>query len=357
MSEPLRCGIVGFDFGHQGAFAGSLAKMPEVTIAGAADLPDAPDEARARGREFAQRCGAPYFEDYADLLAAEDLDMVSLCISPARNPDLVEEMCARGIHVMSEKPVSADTAGVQRIAKAVRAAGVRFTFGFHAARFTPPVSRAVAQVRSGAVGQVRVLNGMFLQSKGPRYTIPVEEARRRRAAGEPSVGELANFGGYVFLAMRALAGAPVRSVYAETDAFFYESYRIAGIEDMALVTLEFKSGAVGTVIVGRTTTKSLPNADVRYEVIGSEGVLHVDFAHGDRMFVWGDYRDDDGYERGGLDMMNFSPPSYELYCADFVRAIIEGREPELTVDDALEFDAFLSAAYESARTHRPVALG
>ena len=26
-------------------------------------------------------------------------------------------------------------------------------------------------------------------------------------------------------------------------------------------------------------------------------------------------------------------------------------------DDALEFDAFLSAAYESARTHQPVALG
>ena len=55
-------------------------------------------------------------------------------------------------------------------------------------------------------------------------------------------------------------------------------------------------------------------------------------------------------------MVDFSPPSYELYCRDFVRAIIEGRDPELTVEDALEFDAFLSAAYESARTHQPVAL-
>jgi len=297
-----------------------------------------------------------YFEDYADLLGAHELDLVSLCVPPARNPELVAAMCARGVHVMSEKPISADSTGAQRIARAVRQAGVRFTFGFHAARFTRPVAQAIAQVRSGAIGQVRVLNGMMLQSRGPRYTIAVAEAKRRVAAGEPSVGELANFGGYVFLAMRALAGAPATCVFAETDAFFYESYRIAGIEDMALVTLDFANGVVGTAIVGRTTTRSLPTADARYEAIGSEGVLHVDFAHGDRMFVWGEYRDDDEYNRGGLDMINLSPPSYELYCRDFVQAIIEGRDPELTVEDALEFDAFLNAAYESARTHRAVAL-
>ena len=120
----LRCGIIGFDFGHQGAFAGSFAKMDEVQIVGAADLPDAPDEARARGWEFAHGCGVEYFEDYTDLLAAQELDLVSLCITPERNPDLVEEMCARGVHVMSEKPISADTAGAERIAKAVRFASL-----------------------------------------------------------------------------------------------------------------------------------------------------------------------------------------------------------------------------------------
>ncbi len=356
MSEALRCAVIGFDFGHQGAFAGSFVKMPEVTIVGVADLPNASDEARARGRDFAERTEVAYFDNYAELLAAQAIDMVSLCIAPERNPDVVEEMCGRGIHVMSEKPIAADTAGTERIAVAVRASGVKFTFGFHAARFTRPVARALGQVRSGAVGEVRVLNAMMLQSRGPRYTISVEEAKRRKTSGEPSVGELANHGGYAFLAMRAFAGAKARSVYAETDAFFYESYQIAGIDDMALVSIEFENGVIGTATVGRTTTKSLPNADSRYEVIGSDGVLHVDFAHGDRMFVWGDYRDDDEYNRGGLDMVNFSPPSYELYCEDFVRAILDDRDPELSVDDALEFDAFLSAAYESARTHQPINL-
>ena len=356
MSEKLRCGIIGFEYGHQGAFAGALARMADVEVVGVADLPDASGVARTRGREFAGACGVEYLADYARLLDSGGIDFVSLCVRPERNPDIVEEMCARGIHVMSEKPISADSQGAERIAAAVRTAGVKFTFGYHAARFTQPVMRAIEQVRGGAIGDVRVLNGMLLQCKGPRYTITEDEARRRVEAGEALVGELANFGGYVFLAMRAFAGAPLRRVYAETDGFFYESYRIAGIEDMALVSFEFENGVVGTAVVGRTPTKSLPNADSRYEIIGSEGVLHVDFAHGDRFFLWGDYRDDDEYERGGFDMVNISPPSHELYCRDFVDAIRDGREPGLTVDDALEYEAFLAAAYRSAGAREAVLL-
>ncbi|HCU34593.1 MAG TPA: hypothetical protein DGT21_03845 [Armatimonadetes bacterium] len=356
MSEKLRCGIIGFEYGHQGAFAGAMARMADVEVVGVSDLPDASEAARTRGREFAGACGVEYLADYARLLDVGGIDFVSLCIPPLRNPEVVEQMCARGIHVMSEKPISADAEGAERIAVAVRAAGVRFTFGYHAARFTQPMMRAIEQVGGGAVGRVRVLNGTLLQCKGPRFTITEDEARRRVEAGEASVGELANFGGYVFLAMRAFAGAPLRSVYAETDTFFYESYRIASIEDMALVSMEFTNGAVGTAVVGRTATKSLPNADSRYEIIGSEGVLHVDFAHGDRFFLWGDYSDDDEYERGGLDMVSISPASHELYCRDFVGAIREGREPGLTVDDALEYEAFLAAAHASACTHEPARL-
>lgn len=351
----LRCGIVGFDFGHQGAFAGALDALPEVAIVGVSDLADASDEARQRGRQWAEQHDAPYHDAYRELLEVGELDLVSLCLPPEKTPDIVEETCACGLHVMSEKPISVDTAGAERIAQAVRDAGVKFTFGFHAARFPGPINRAISQARSDAVGEVRVLNGTWLQSKGPRYTISVEEARRRKAAGEPCVGELANFGGYVFLAFKALAGAPVKSVYAESDAFFYESYRIAEVDDMSLVTLEYENGVVGTAIIGRTTTQSISGTDVRFEVIGSEGVLHVNYGLGDRMFVYGDFRDgDDPYDRGGFETQTFGRASHELYVADFVRAILEDREPELTIEDALDYDAFLAAALQSARTHQPV---
>jgi len=354
MADPIRFGIIGFDFGHQGAFATSLAKHTDAAIAGVADLPDASEAARQRGREFAASAGTPYFDDFAELLDAEAPAAVSLCLPPARNAEVVAELCARGVHVMSEKPVAEDLDGARRIAAAVRAAGVRFTFGFHAARFAPPVARAIGAVRAGRVGTVRVLNGTHLQTKGPRYTISVEEAKRRRAAGEPSVGELANHGGYVFLAFTAYIGARATSVYCESDACFYESYRIAGIEDMALVSLQYEGGAVATAVIGRTTTKSLPATDVRHEVIGSEGVLHVTHGLSDRAFVYGPWREGDEYERGGFETPAFGRPSYELYLEDFVCAITEGRDPELTVEDAVDFHATLEAAYESARTHQPV---
>ena len=39
---------------------------------------------------------------------------------------------------------------------------------------------------------------------------------------------------------------------------------------------------------------------------------------------------------------------------DFLRAIIDDRDPELTAEDALEFQRTLEAAYESAATGQPV---
>ncbi len=352
--SPLRCGIIGFDYGHQGAFAGSLANHPDAQIVGVADLPDAPPAARERGHEFAAGAGVPYFDDLAELLDAQAPEAVSLCLPPARNPEIVVELASHGVHVMSEKPVADDLTGARRIARAVREAGVAFTFGFHAARFAPPVARAIGAVRAGRIGEVRVLNATHLQPGGPRYTISVEEAERRKAAGEPSVGELANFGGYVFLAFTAYAGARATSVYCESDAFFYESYHIAGIEDMALVSLAYETGAVASAIIGRTTTKSMPTTDVHHEIIGSGGVLHVSHGLGDRAFVYGPWREGDEFERGGFDTPRFGRPSHELYVDDFVRAIGEGRDPQLTVEDALDFHATLEAAYQSARAHRPV---
>ncbi len=353
MHEPIRCGIVGFEYGHQSAFGTALADEPKAEIVGVAGMPDASEEARVRGREFAERCGVAYFDDPWALMDAEAPEAVSLCLPPERNPEVVVEMASRGVHVMSEKPVAAGSDGACRIAEAVGRSGIKFTFGFHAARFARPVSRAIGAVRGGQVGEVRILNGTHLQVKGPRYTISVEEARRRRAAGEPSVGELANHGGYLFLAFTAYTDSRVGSVFCEQDAFFYESYRIAQIEDLSVVSLEYESGVVGTAVVGRTTTKSLPTTDVRHEIIGSGGVLHVN-AMRDRVFVYGEFEDGDEFNRGGFDTPAFGPESWRLYVDDFLRAIIEGRDPELTARDALEFHLTLEAAYESAATQRVI---
>lgn len=358
MRDPVRFGVIGFDYGHQSAFGTALLDDAKAEIAGVADMPDASEEARRRGRDFANRCGVDYFEDLWALMEAEAPEAVSLCLPPERSPEVVVEMAARGVHVMSEKPPAADIAGTEAIVHAVRDSGIRFTFGFHAARFARPIARAIAAVRGGRVGDVRVLNGTHLQVKGPRYTISVEEARRRKAAGEPSVGELANFGGYVFLAFSAYADAPVTSVYCEQDAFFYESYRIAEIEDLSVVSLEYASGAVATCVIGRTTTKSMPTTDVRHEIIGSGGVLHVN-AMAERIFVYGEFEDGDGaaFDRGGFDTPTFGPESWRLYVDDFVRAIIDGRDPELTAEDALEFQRTLEAAYESAASGRVIEPG
>ena len=348
--RQIRAAAIGFASGHPNAYHGALARHPRVRLVGVAEvLGQASRE--ALGREFAQANGLPYHEDYRAMLDHTPADMVSLCVTPALNPEVLADVARRGLHVISEKPVADSLAAAEQAISAVESAGVVFSLDAPAACFPRPIRTAHDMVTSGELGIPRVIYSQFLQPKGPRYAFTMEDGKKVA----PVYGELQNFGPYAFLAASKAAGASLRSVFARRDAFFYEWYKDAGHEDLCLATAVFGGGTVANILVGRIPVLSLPATDLRLEVVCSKGTVLVDDGMGDKIVVWGPYADgSDPYEMGGVQHRYYSEDPVGAYIDDVVCAVLERRPPRITARDALDIMRFTEGCVQSSRQGQPV---
>ncbi|MBT3374369.1 MAG: Gfo/Idh/MocA family oxidoreductase [Lentisphaerae bacterium] len=351
--SKLRAAAISFAGGHPQAYSGGLADHFEVELVAVAEVPG--ENARCDLAEaFAEVHGVPHVEDYVEMLDSFQPDVVSLCVPPASNAEVIVAAAERGIHILSEKPVSDSLASAERALAAVKASGVCFSLDVPNACFPRPLADAQDRARSGGIGKPRVAYCHCLQPKGPRYTYTIVDGEKVTA----KYGELPNHGPYGFLAVSKALGQRLRSVFARRNAFFYEHYRDVGHEDMCVATVTFGGGAVANIVVGRTPTLSLPTTEFRLEIIGSAGSVYVDDAMGDKFKIWGPFNDGkDPFERGGLAHQYYTPAHTELYINDVVDAIITGRPPRITVDDALDVIRFIDGCYRSAETGQPVFFG
>jgi len=348
--SKLRAAGISFASGHPHAYIAGLADHPDVEFAAVAEVPGETDR-RELAEAFAKERGVPHYEDYVEMLDRARPDVVSLCVPPSRNPEVVEAAAARGVHILSEKPVAETLTAAEQALATVRAAGVVFSLDAPAACFPRPLADAHARAASGAIGAPRVAYCHVLQPKGPRYTFTMVDGRKQPAR----FGELQNHGPYGFLAVaKALRQRP-RIVFARRDVFFYDHYRPVDHEDMCVASVTFDGGAVANIVVGRTPTLSLPTTAFRLEIMGSRGSILVDDAMGDKFLIWGPFPDtDDPFERGGLAHQYYSQTPVDLYIDDVVTAIRTGRRPRIDVDDALDVMRFVDGCLRSSASGQPV---
>lgn len=353
MMQTLRAAGISFASGHPTAYTAFLADHPNVELIGVAEVPGA--TARSdMAAEFARRRGVPHWDDYVEMLDREAPDIVSLCVVPDRNPEVIRACAERGIHILSEKPLAMTLEDGEKALDVVEKSGVVFSLDIPNGCFTRPLEDAHAMARSGALGDIRVVYCQYLQNRGPRYTYAMVDGKKV----PPQYGELPNFGPYGFLAASLATGQRMTSVFARRDVFFYEHYREAGHEDMCLASVTFEGGAVANIVIGRTPTKSLPTTDFRLEIIGSEGSVFVDDAMGDKGHVWGPYtQNGDPYEGGGLDYAYYSPVFGRHYIDDVVNAVLNGTQPRIGVDQARDCFRFIDGCCRSAETGQPVTFG
>lgn len=342
MTKPLRVALIGFHYGHQMDYGRRLTEHADTQLVAVAASPGAQrDEGYQRGQDFARKYDVPHFDDAMEMIQTHKPDAVSIAVTPDLNADLVCACASAGIHILCEKPVTENADDMQRIAAAVRKAGVKFTFAAPAAVFSSSFRAARQRIWGGGIGEPRVAHFQFLQPRGPQYTLTKQQAKQRGRA------EFATFGPYGLLAFMTLFRKPIRSVYAQMGAQFYEHYREAGVEDMAVLTLQLEGGGVGSMVVGRTTTQTLPSTDCRMQIIGSEGVINVEDGLGYGIDV---YAPDRHYRHV------YDRDASTMFVEDFVEAILQDRSPVVGLEEAIGVFNVTEAAYQSAKTRQPVLL-
>ncbi|GAA1844426.1 Gfo/Idh/MocA family protein [Asanoa iriomotensis] len=151
----LRIGMISWAHVHAEFRAKAIAEIPGARVVAIAD-----DDA-ARGRAAAARHGVDTFvDDWRDLVARDDLDIVMVHSENSRHAEQVVAAAEAGKHVFCEKPIATTVADATAMAEAVRRNGVDGTAAF-VSRFSKEADRAKKIVDSGVLGRVLLTRGFI----------------------------------------------------------------------------------------------------------------------------------------------------------------------------------------------------
>lgn len=322
----MRVGLVGAGF-MGGVHLSAYAGIPEVEVVGVAD---ARRESAVAGAEIV---GARPYASYDELVAAEDVEVVDVCLPTAFHRDLAVRAASEGRHVILEKPIARTIEDAQEILDAFSGDGPRLFVG-HVVRFFPEYVGIRDKIQAGDLGTVGVVRtsrrSPFLMGWNDWY-----------ADWRVSGGVLLDLVIHDFDFLRWSLGE-VERVYAR-GVLGHEYNRL----DYALVTLRFESGAIAHV-EGHWGYPGPFNYSI--EVAGSRALLTADSTEPASLELIG------GATGDVVDLATGENP-YQTELEHFVRCIATGEESIVEGRDAYEALRISLAATESVLTGEPVTLG
>ncbi|NLG80393.1 MAG: Gfo/Idh/MocA family oxidoreductase [Firmicutes bacterium] len=326
--REVRIGMVSFAHMHAYSYARAVRAVAGATLAGIAD------DSEERGQAASRKFGAPYYRDVDKLLAA-DLDAVIVCSENARHKEHVIAAAQAGKHVLCEKPIATTREDAAAMVNECRARGVQLATAFPV-RHAPPVIRAKQLIDEGRIGKVLAVSGTN------HGRMPGDWFIDRALAGG---GAVLDHTVHVADLLRWFLADEAERVYAEIDTRMHDM----DIDDCGTLCIEFRSGAFATLDPSWSRPKAYPTwGDVTMEIIGTAGVISVDvFAQ--VLVHASDPQHTVLYRHWGDDM--------DLALVkDFVQAVRDGTAPAASGIDGMRALEIALAAYESARSARPVEL-
>ena len=340
MTRRLKVGIVGAGIGasHAEGYQ-ALPDLYEVTALCDIDP--------ARRAEVAQRFGIAHQDARFEDLLARDLDLVDICTpSSLHQPQAVAAMEA-GHDVVIEKPVGRSLAEVDALIALAAELGRRACPIFQY-RFGHGIQRLHHLIAKGVAGPASVATAETHWFRSAAYY--GQAAWRGTYDGELG-GCLATHAIHIHDLMCEVLG-PIASVHART------SRRLNGneTEDMAVLSLAFESGAMGTSSVTLGSREQMSRLRVCFrDLVGESGRHPYNPGHE----PWTFPQDDPEAARRIAAALEDFTPLPERFPGQFLRmhrALTEGGALPVTLADARRSVELLTAAYWSARTGEAVAL-
>jgi UDP-N-acetylglucosamine 3-dehydrogenase len=324
----MKVGVVGAGF-IGAVHLDAYANMPEVEVVGVADaLP----EISATG---AAVVGARPYASYEELVAAEEVDLVDVCLPTTYHRDLALKAARDGKHVVLEKPIARSLEDAEAIIEAFDGCSKRLFVG-HVLRFFPEYVRIKEMLDAGELGTVGVAR---TSRRSPFLTGWNDWYADWRMSG----GVLLDLVIHDFDFLRWALGE-VERVYAR-GVLGREYNRL----DYALVTLRFESGAIAHV-EGQWGYPGPFNYSI--EVAGSRAMVTADNVGPESVRLLGGPNDPG--ESPDF-MLGKSPFQTEL--EHFIRCAATGEEAVVDARDAYEALRIGHAAIDSVVNGKPVTLG
>lgn len=349
MADKWRVGILGLGHWYSAyRLARALPEYPKAELVAVAC------HEQAKRDEFAATFGIDGHAKYDELLQRGDIDLVHICPPVADIPECTIKAAAAGKHLVLGKPMAMTVAQADDMVAAVRKAGVKCVPFQGMFRLTSADLKR--RISEGVIGDIAVMHASGrwgIAEDWFRSGKPGWFADPKQVPGGAFIDE----GIYSIDMLRWLADSEVVQVEAKTGNFVHKDI---AVEDWGMATFTFANGIVATLEASWTINspqKSGPspkqNSVNRLEIVGTRGEIIQDALYAPGYAVLAAGAASWVFERRVGEY--FAPPEpgplgYLIHCVE------NDVEPVSRIEDARASLAIGLAAYESARSGKPVRL-
>lgn len=301
------------------------------------DLVAGCDSTPTRLRNVSDQYGFHGYSTIEELLAREDIELVTVATPSAMHREHVLQVLKAGKHCIVEKPPAMSVAEWDEMGGLARKVG-RTLCCYQNARFSAPQVAAMKVVDQGRLGPLQSIKMMHMNYTAVMRTFGAAEYRPEwRTETRFGGGLLWDFGPHLIDRSLVLTGhAPVKDVYAQVSTGTWSDE----VEDRFLVVIRFANGITAHLEQDATARVNMTT----FMVVGSEGAFQdgvVRTGEVDRLFE---------------EQVEIGPNEWDEYYVQMHEHLVGGGPPPVPWEQTRQMMAVLKAAFHSASTGEVIAL-
>lgn len=209
--------------------------------------------------------GARIIDGYEALLADPDVDAVYIATPHTGHAEWAIKAVRAGKHVLVEKPIALTAYDADAVFHEARKAGV-FAGEAYMYRLHPQTAKLVELIKSGTIGEVRLIRTSF------GFNMGGFKPEHRLFANDAAGGGILDVGGYPVSIARLIAGAVSGKSFLEPEKVSGVAHLgQSGVDEWASAVLKFPNG-----IVAEVSCSIMAQQDNVLRIIGSEGRIEVE---------------------------------------------------------------------------------
>ena len=252
--KRIRCGVIGLGwFGEH--HVDTLQQLPQAEVTAVCT------RRRDRLDQIAEKYHiAKSYTDYQELLADEEIDMVTVVTHVGDHLQPTLAAIRAGKHVFLEKPMADSATACDEILATLETSDKAFMVG-HVCRFDTTYALAKEEIEAGKLGKILSMHARRNLAKW------ITESHL------PKVSALFGDGIHDLDLMLWYSDSRPISVYAQTT----NTRPQLGNDDLGWAMFRFEDGAIGVIENVWCLPENAPFAiDARLEIVGSEGAIYID---------------------------------------------------------------------------------
>lgn len=345
------CGKVGH------LHAAALQSLPESEFV--AVCARTPEKAKA----FAEKYRVAAFTDVEEMLAKSNAQAICICTPHPQHAAPTIAAAKAGVHVIVEKPLASSLTDCDAMLTAARMNNTLIST-ICQRRFYPPAQRIRRAIDEGKIGQPVLGTASIFGWRDEAYY-----------KSDPWRGSWKHEGGGVLVNQSPHQLDMLIWYLGEIDEVFgfwaNVNHPYIEVEDTAVAVVRFKNGALGNIVVSNSQN---PAINARVSVHGSNGASVGVQTDGGAMFVPGltaiseapfndiwtirgeeqflpQWKEEDARLFSSVNPMEYF---HRLQIQDFLRAILEKRQPAITGEDGRRTVELFTAIYQATQEKKVV---